>query len=282
MADVSDSGEEMTLEGLSEQEITAREEQLLERVPATDAIGNVTLRGYLATRGWDEDAYWGIRNRLIERGVLETGRGKGGSVRRVPATTAAVLPAIPQQVAAAAAVAPTERELYAPMAEVIRNRWAQDYRLDSHIVEITAQQGARPTGGRWTRPDITVASYKTFAYVPGKHFDLITFEIKPYDTLDVTVIYEALAHRRAATRSYALVHVPEERQSELQAVLDEVSSEAKRFGVGLVVAADPADYDTWEELVEAVRHEPDPERLNDFLAQQVTQGFREQVVRWFR
>lgn len=273
----------MALEGLSEQEIAEREEQLLARVPATGAVGNVTLRGQLSGLGWDEDTYWAIRNRLIERGVLETGRGKGGSVRRVsiaqPPAPAAPAPAIP---APAPASTPAERDLYAPMADVIRSRWAQDYRLDSHIVEITAQQGARPTGGRWTRPDITVASYKTFAYVPGKHFDLITFEIKPHDTLDVTVIYEALAHRRAATRSYALVHIPDHKQSELQPVLDEVASEAKRFGVGLVVAANPADYDTWEELVEAVRHEPDPERLNDFLAQQVSQSFREQVVRWFR
>lgn len=274
----------MALEGLSEQEIAEREEQLLARIPATGAIGNVTLRNHLSTLGWDEDTYWGIRNRLIERGILETGRGKGGSVRRVSVATAAAQAAAPPpaQPAQIQGDAPSERALYAPMADVIRSRWAQDYRLDSHIVEITAQQGARPTGGRWTRPDITVASYKTFAYVPGKHFDLITFEIKPYDTLDVTVIYEALAHRRAATRSYALVHIPDHKQGELQPVLDEVASEAKRFGVGLVVAANPSDYDTWEELVEAVRHEPDPERLNDFLAQQVSQGFREQVVRWFR
>ena len=270
----------MALEGLSEQKIAAREEQLLGLVPATDTIGNVTLRGYLTDQGWDEDTYWGIRNRLIERGILGIGRGKGGSVRRIPVVT--VAPAAAPQAAPLAVAILAERELYTPMADVIRSRWAQDYRLDSHIVEITAQQGARATGGRWTRPDITMASYKTFAYVPGKHFDLITFEIKPYDTLDVTVIYEALAHRRAATRSYALVHIPEDKQGEAQAVLDEVSSEAKRYGVGLVVATNPSDYDTWEELVEAVRHEPDPERLNDFLAQQVSQGFREQVVRWFR
>ena len=83
-------------------------------------------------------------------------------------------------------------------------------------------------------------------------------------------------------RSYALVHIPDDRRAELQAGLDEVCAEAKRFGVGVIVAVAPDDYDTWEELVEAVRHEPDPERLNDFLAQQVSQTFREQIVRWFR
>lgn len=276
----------MALEGLSEREITDREMQLLSRVHATEASGNVKLRDLLSSQGWDEDMYWAIRNRLIERGILETGRGRGGSVRRVATIPASNLAGSPSQVTQVVATEPlvssTERDLYIPMSEVIRRHWAQDYRLDAHIVEITAQQGARATGGRWTRPDITVASYKTYAYVPGKHFDLITFEVKPFETLDVTVIYEALAHRRAATRSYALIYIPDNKRKELQATLDEVSSEAKRYGVGLVIAANPNDYGTWEELAEAVRHEPDPERLNDFLAQQVSQGFREQVVKWFR
>jgi hypothetical protein len=55
--------------------------------------------------------------------------------------------------------------------------------------------------------------------------------------------------------------------------------EAKRFGIGVIVAAEPDNYDTWEEVVEAVRHEPDPDRLNEFLAQQVSQGFREQIIK---
>lgn len=270
----------MSLEGFSEQKIVELENELLNCFQSAVILGNVTLRNRLVAKGWSEDTYWPIRNRLIERGILETGRGKGGSVRKVAAEAPAPETARAEAVARVGSQA--ERDLYAPMAEVIRNRWGNAYRLDSLVVEITAQQGARQTGGRWTRPDITVASFKTFAYVPGKHFDLITFEIKPYDTLDVTVIYEALAHRRAATRAYALVHIPDDKLEALQAVLDEVASEAKRFGVGLIVAADPANYDTWDELIEAVRHEPDPERLNDFLAQQVSQVFREQIVRWFR
>ena len=40
------------------------------------------------------------------------------------------------------------------------------------------------------------------------------------------------------------------------------------------------DYDTWDEQMEPVRPEPDPARLNDFLAQQVSLEFREQVMKW--
>lgn len=265
----------------------SRREQLLALVPEVGVIGNVSLRRSLEKDGWDEDTYWRIRNSLIERGELESGRGKGGSVRRVVEVLAPPkMPASEESDLATSAgsdnTQAAERVLYEPAAEVIRTHWARDYRLDAHLVEVTAQQGARPTGGKWTRPDITVGSYKTFAYLPGRFFDLITFEIKPANALDVTVIYEALAHRRASTRAYALVHVPSSQEDASKRVLEEMASEAKRHGIGLISMGDPADYGTWEELVEAVRHEPDPERMNEFLTQQVSQGFRDQVVRWFK
>lgn len=273
----------MALEGLSQEQIEQNENELLGRLQGNSPIGNKSLRTQLAEAGWSEDLYWEIRNRLIERGLLTKGKGKGGSVRRVPLPPAVETLPVDQDQPQPPANAPApERDLYQPMIEVIKTRWAQDYRVDSLVAEITASQGTRQTGGKWTRPDITAASLKTFPYLPGRHFDLITFEIKPVETLDVTVVYEALGHRRAATKAYALIHIPEDNRAEFEALLDEICLEAKRFGIGVIVAANPNDYDTWEELVDAVRHDPDPQRLNDFLAQQVSQGFREQIIKWFK
>jgi hypothetical protein len=272
----------MALEGLSREQIDKFEARLMQLVPEAEPVGNVTLRTNLIEEGWSEELYWEIRNRLISRGTLTTGKGKGGSVRRVPPILDAPAPPPMNGAAPIPVVVLAERELYGPMAEVIRTRWANEHRFDSLVVEITAAQGARPTGGKWTRPDITAATVKTYPYVPGRHFDVITFEIKPTDAIDVTVIYEALGHRRAASRSYALIHIPENRQQELDPLLDDIEIEAKRFGIGLIVAADPSNYDTWDERVEAVRYEPDPERLNDFLGAQVSQGFREQMIKWFK
>lgn len=191
------------LDGLTEQQIAALEAELLALVPADDAVGNITLVKRLTDAGWSPGQYWAIRNRLIDRAVLATGRGKGGSVRRLhqrgPEAVVATVPG-----PAPAAEDLRERALYEPMKQVIDTSWAQDNRLEQHIVEITAHQGARLTGGRWTRPDITLASMRTFACVP------------------------------------------------------------------------------WDELEEAIRHEPDAERLSDCLAQQVSVGFRERLVTWFR
>jgi hypothetical protein len=271
----------MPLTGFTEEQIEKYEQQLLSSVPEGGPVGNTSLYRALqmADASWTQDRFWAIRNRLIERGNLERGKGKGGSVRRANAISPVTT--VPQAAEPIVEQIQAERDLYEPMSKVIKDNWSPDTGLDAVIVEVTAQ-GGRRSDGKWSRPDITLASYKTYPYVPGRHFDLITFEVKATDGLDVTVVYEALAHRRAATRAYALLHVPEERKAALEEVLDEIVLEAKRVGVGVILAGLPNDYETWDEIVEASRVEPEPQRLNDFLSKQVSQGFREQIVRWFR
>src|SRR5271157_3626730 len=103
----------------------------------------------------------------------------------------------------------------------------------------------------------------TYVYVPGRHFDVATFEIKAADWIDVTAVYEALAHRRAATRAYVILNVPESQQqlSQVESLLDQVCDEAKRHGIGVIVVADASNYESWDERVEAVRGDPAPELL---------------------
>jgi type I restriction enzyme M protein len=60
----------------------ADEETLLKLVPVNGPAGNVHLLNKLKEKGWDEKRYWDVRERLLEEGKLEKGRGRGGSVRR--------------------------------------------------------------------------------------------------------------------------------------------------------------------------------------------------------
>jgi hypothetical protein len=255
----------MSLEGLTEDQIATRKKELLELVPATGTIGNTTLRSRLK---WDASLYWAIRNRLIDEGKLEKGRGKGGSVRRIE-----IQPRVAQR--------HPESQLYAPILDTIKSAWVQDYRADLHYAEVTAHKGRKDTGGKWTRPDITLATYNSYLFVPGKHFDVTTFEVKKHDALDVTVVYEALAHHRAANYSYVLIHVPDELRDALDETLQELSNEAGRHGIGFVVLSDPHNYETWEVWEEAERHDPDPADLSDFLAR-MSAGFKAELTKWFQ
>jgi hypothetical protein len=176
---------------LASNDVSEKESQLIAKIKENGGhAGNVTLQRELA---WEEETYWAIRDRLVDSGLLEVGRGRGGSVSLVTQ-----VPLVqPNTSESASAPAPTvsaqrlsEGELYDPVAEVLRKQWARDLRFRSHVVEVTARQGRRDTGGTWTRPDIVTAALRVFPHVPGKFFDLITFELKPFDGIDVTAVFE--------------------------------------------------------------------------------------------
>jgi len=49
---------------------------------------------------------------------------------------------------------------------------------------------------------------RTYRYLPGKYMEVVTFEVKPFDAIDVKAVYEALAHLRSSTHAYVILHVP--------------------------------------------------------------------------
>jgi hypothetical protein len=240
--------------------------------------GNVTLQRELKNeQGWAEDKYWAVRNGLVDSGRIGLGKGRGGSVHRIE-----VIPPTPASEREAEETRRVESDLYEPIANVLRDAWVKDFRFVHSHVEITAKQGRRETGGKWSRPDLTVVGVSTYQFLPSKYLDLVTFEVKTADALDVAAVYEALAHRRAATRSYVLLHVPAEREAELEADLDDLCDEAERHGIGVIVVANPREYSTWNVRVSASRTEPDPKKLNDFIAQQLPDRAKTDLSRALR
>lgn len=265
--------------GKSESEISALQEKLLELLSNPPHNGHSGNKALMRNLQWDEDQYWSIRDSLVDAGKIVTGRGKGGSVDlNIPLTEEVLAPVVIEK--EVASYIQRENELYDPVSQVIRDYWVKDQRFLHHAVEVTASQGRRSTGGTWTRPDIVVAGLRMFTYLPNKFFDLITFEIKPSGNFDVTAVYEALSHRKAATQSYVWLHYREE-QSE-KALLERITKEAETHGIGLIIASDPSDSETWETLVEPLRVDPDPSALNEFIARQLSEGTKETLAQWVR
>jgi hypothetical protein len=245
--------------------------------------GNIRLLGAL---GWSEDEYWRVRNKLIDEGVLVKGQGKGGTVRIVeeveeaPTTTTDVVVERVVTTVVAPMAFVREESLYEPCLATLQHFWFPERQIPELHIEITARQGRRNTGGTWTRPDIAALSARTFRYVPGRHLDVWTFEVKSADQLDVVGVFEAAAHSRSATRSYCLFQVEGARGEITEAVLRRAQDEARRFGLGLIIFSDPTDYSTWETLVEATRRDPAPELLDEFIANQISENGRDKLLRW--
>jgi len=145
-------------------------------------LSNIALQRRL---GWSTDRYFAVRDALVDAGVVARGRGRGGTVRRAVAdlpvdrrTVSVVIEEGADASATVEAAIQNELALYEPMRSVLAGDWAKDHRTDPLAVEITALQGRRSTGGTWSRPDITSVEVRTFAYVPGKHLEVVTFEVK--------------------------------------------------------------------------------------------------------
>lgn len=272
---------------MTEQDLTPEEASLYEVVPRNGStIGNHKARNQL---GWEEEKYWAARDALVDRGMISRGVGRGGTVFRVPekSAEAEVTVAVPledPQAAAHAAAEAVQREdaLYEPLASVLRSAWARDRRQNLLAVEIIARQGRRATGGTWSRPDLVSVEVLNLLYVPTKVLEVVTFEVKPADSIDVQCVYEALAHRRAATHAYVLLHVPTKQQAVLTETLQAVLAVARSHGVGVVTFSDPDDYNTWEETAPAERVEPDPERLNNFIESQLPDKVKMRIAKELR
>lgn len=244
------------------------------------SLGNQSLRTRL---NWSEDRYWRTHGLLADAGAIVRGRGKGGSVSVVEEEPVIATDAVSAElVITAHADERPELELYEPARRVIEETWVRERAFDDHLVEVTALPGRRNTGGTWTRPDVSVLATKAYPYLPGRTFELITFEVKTMDSVDVTGVFEALSHAQFATLSYVLFCTAGRDFDREFKDTQRVVSMATQHGVGLIVASDVSQYASWDERVRPRRSLPDPEQANLFISTCFSETAKQRVVKWHK
>jgi hypothetical protein len=234
---------------------------------ASGNVGNVSLRQHL---DWDEDFYWKVQGTLIEAGSIVPGKGKGGSVRLTEAE-GAVSP--PVEV-----LGLKENALYAPLKAAIESKWIKRFGFDEVWVAETHSLGKKDTGGTFTRPDMTAAGVKRYVYL-AKRLEIVTFEVKRAEAITITAVLEAIAHREAAHRSY-VVYATSRSKFEGAAEADRIMELGQKYGIGIVLAEKPDEVESWEVLLDALRHEPDPTRLDRFLGDLPNEAMKKQLSKW--
>ena len=254
------------------------ENKLLQLVPeGGSSVGNKWLRERLT---WEPARYFQIRDRLVERKVLSTGRGRGGSVYRLRPISG---PKLREE-----ATPPggrryrKEADLYSPIAEALRDGLSKTLDHQRFLVQSTGKQGRKATGGMWTRPDITVVTVDTYAFVPGKSIEVITYEVKPAGNWNVAGVFEAASQSRFATQTHLLIYAPEGHQAVPDEQLERLRQECVRFGIGLGFCQDPRSYDTYDFLVDPERRQPNPADMNRFITQQLTEANKNLIAEWLR
>jgi hypothetical protein len=242
-------------------------------------IGNINLRRRLSKEakgrlGGDlsDGDYWSIRNQLLDDGKIVRGAGLGGSVKRVLTEGEA------KQGGTRVAGQARENDLYKPFSSTITSVFTKVKQIEHFVCQITANQGRRQTGGQWTRPDITLAAVRMFQYVPGRILEVITFEVKPLNAFGVEGVFETAAHSVFANKCYLAVQVPKGEVA--SGDFDRLKRLCKRFGVGLLTFADPADWGTFEEIVEPQHWNPDPAEVSDFISEQLSGENKRKIAAW--
>ena len=234
--------------------------------------GNVSLRQRLK---WTEELYWNVQGQLIKDGLISLGRGRGGSVHLIRAdSTTEEIGGTPEGKSAAK----KERLLYVPLKQSIEGKWIKRFGFDEVYVEETHSRGSRDTGGTFTRPDVTAAGIRRYVYLP-KRLEIVTFEIKPAESVTITGVLEALAHKEGAHRSYVIYSTTRLAFDEI-AESERIIELSQKYGIGIILAEKSDDVETWEILLDAVRHEPDPARLDRFLGDLPSDAMKKKLSKW--
>jgi hypothetical protein len=153
---------------LDDPEISALKDQLLSLIASRGLVENEELVRML---GWDAESCGYIGRLLIQAGMLRAGkRGEelkpgGSDAWQAESKSEAVL------------TRRSEKSLYSPIIETLRSAWVAEHEIQDFVMDLTASQGGRATGGKWSRPDITLACSNEYKYVPGRFVELRTFEV---------------------------------------------------------------------------------------------------------
>ena len=250
------------------------------------SLSNAALRRALE---WREDIYSRVHGRLLEEGLIRTGRGRGGTVlinEDIPTSDfePSISEAIPVPLPTFEAdpklvlAIPKERDLYTEELRLAIVNWFRQKGVEELEVEPTHSRGSKSTGGTFTRPDYTAALRKEYRYLP-KTIEVITFEIKPESDVTVLGVMEALSHRESSHRAFVL-YALSSRAFNASQEGKRIIELASKYGVGVIVSDTPGDLESWEILVEEERNVPDPDRLERFINDLPEGKVKEKLAKW--
>ena len=173
---------------------------------------------------------------------------------------------------------------YKLVIEQIQQHWADEQDVKHVYVARTAHPGPVPTGGRWSRPDITLCTVSEWIFSSRPEGEVTTIEVKVFnDQLDIVGVHEALAHKSRSHYSYLMIvnfrtkKLDFEQEKDFDKIrenYDRIRVAAARHGIGIITVPDSNDWSTWEFPLEPIRSDADRQEINDFLLNQFPEGAR--------
>ncbi|WP_396592944.1 hypothetical protein [Brevundimonas sp. R86498] len=174
-----------------------------------------------------------------------------------------------------------ESAYYQVVLDSICSVWMEDgYAPNEFAARITAKDDSK-IAGRWTRPDVTLVSHKKFSWTVGNEFDVVTFEVKRPDEINVIGVFEALSHVTAATKAYVVFPVNFSEWSERYPQQGaRITDECVRHGVGLLCIENLHLTKEPKIIVQAARKTIDYKRCSEFLDAVMPNDIKGVIAAW--
>ncbi len=237
-----------------------KKQQILARLPQDGFF--ISNNKIYEPLGMNPEEYAQILQELVSDGAVVVGRGRYGRTARVIDKNGY------EGHAGTENGVSDEASLYEPVKEYFDRKWKPNYEPSPpnlYISEITANQ--HPRIGITKIPDISILTIMNYDFVPGNHLEVITIEVRKYNNLHLSSVYETASMNLISHRSYLVFEWLEEddyitSDPNAEFLLDE----AKRFGIGLMQMK-PIDNGNWKFkiLVEPKHSTPEPGELNSFI-----------------
>lgn len=174
-----------------------------------------------------------------------------------------------------------EEAYYDLITQALQALWEKEgHDVSQFYIENTSRKDSK-IEGPWTRPDLTLVSYKKFPWTIGSEFDVVTFEVKRPDSANVLAVFEALAHVTAATRAYVVFPLSKNAWAKANPAQERrVRDECAKHGVGLILIEDIFNEPLADHLIKATRKEIDHEKCSAFLEAVVSAEGKNRISRW--
>lgn len=171
--------------------------------------------------GRGEDRYDLVKNELLNEGLIEKYRARGGAIRLTKKGERQVTP----DENGKASQVTKEAELYPFLVDTLNKDFDDD-------LAFAFDTGRFRKRGQWKNPDVTSVSIEVYPWLHRRNVLVTTYEVKRYGDTNVTCVFEAASHASFANQAYVVFEWLD--MFDVSDVrIAQVISECQKFGVGL-------------------------------------------------
>jgi hypothetical protein len=171
-------------------------------------------------------------------------------------------------------MAATERDLEQPFERLLEVGLARELIQNASEWQVRNTARGGLSGGRWTKPDIVVATIDCYLSRPIPELSLYGFELKTQAGFDLSSIYQAAAQTRFLHFAYVVVPHAKDERWELRVA--PIRVHAEELGIGLIRLDGEAGTD-YEVVLVGRRHHPHPQSVDHFIEERMPD-----LVEWVR